>query len=144
MKFQLDLSPLLHAWIFNDWIHLVCIWKSNCIDHICMTHIHVLRQCVVILRVEHQHNSHIFHRDISYSHELFLYVVLVLRRQKYRTALDILHNRSAILSNSRFRSRPRSWLYFSILTTTTTGYNCHSDFCPCKIPLQKRFGPKFL
>ena len=74
--------------------------KSDCIDHICMIHTHVLCQCVVIVLVGDQNDGHIFHRDISYTHDLFLNVLL--RCQKYNTVFDILHKRSTLLSNSRF------------------------------------------
>ena len=76
-----------------------------------MMHTHFLRQCVVIVLAEDQNNSNIFHRDISYSHDLFLNVLL--RCQKYSTVLDILHNRSTFLSNSRF--------YTHVFSTTVRG-----------------------
>ena len=50
--------------------------EFDCIDHIYMIHPHVLCQCVVIVLVGDQNDSHIFHRDISYSHDLFLNVLL--------------------------------------------------------------------
>ena len=98
---------------------MVCIRKSDCIDHICMIHTHVLRQCVVIVLVENQNNSHIFHRDISYSHDMYFYVIrsIVLFWTFFTTDQHF-------LSNSRFRPRPRSWLYFRN-NNNRIQHNCH-------------------